>query len=155
MVESDLDDGELVADPYSRFRMSESEGLALRLVLGDEGGGLYLDAGRMEVVTPGLSPTSRMDSIAAGGELTGLAPDAWLGLRGYGALALGLGVARFSSPLRSDTESWPLAELEGSIGVMLERRISLGAGLKWQVIGFPGETVANSLVPRFTLGIRF
>ena len=59
------------------------------------------------------------------------------------------------SPSLDRPRHFGLAELGLEIGVQTEAGPFMGVGLKWVVIGYPTETVANSLIPKLVIGVAF
>jgi hypothetical protein len=71
---------------------------------------------------------------------------------GYFDFSLGIGHSEvILNGGRADHNA--LVEMQGSLGIIVWRRLSLGAGARMQVLGYPGETAAFSISPYLAAGI--
>lgn len=71
----------------------------------------------------------------------------------YGEVGLGLGVANFKLPEGNKYRAAIEASLEG--GLLLSETISIGVGVKRQIIGVPTETMATTTSLYLSTGISF
>ena len=70
----------------------------------------------------------------------------------YGSWSLGLGAAKFD--FTSDKYR-AIADFNIEGGALLSERISLGVGVKYQIVGYPSETMADATILNFNIGVRF
>lgn len=72
----------------------------------------------------------------------------------YYDIAFGLGHAETRVDA-GDTSQDSFAEVRGSLGFVFFRRLSVGVGGSFQVLGYPGKTIATSSNPSLTAALWF
>ncbi len=152
LVLSDIDEGELVPDPYRAYGFSAGSGHEVTISVSEEPA-WYLKAATMRAVSAAGETTNRFESLAFG---VGTQDHPSVGAPWfYGRISLGAGGCRFTSSGREKPKYYALGELNGELGAELSPHLTVGVGLSWQVIGYPTETVANSLIPKAVLTLGF
>lgn len=151
LVLSDIDEGELVPDAWQAYGFSSGSGHEVRVTLPGKAMP-YVALTQTRARAESGVVTHRFRTAAAGVATRGHpfagSPSV------YGLVEAGIGGCEFRSPTLSRPRHFALGELGLELGVDFGRHAFLGAGLKWSVIGYPTETVANSLSPRLLIGIR-
>ena len=152
LVLSDVDEDELVPDAWHQYGFSSGSGHEVKLTF-PTAAGLYLNLAQMRTVTEGGFMTNRFRHASLGASLHGkpIASNPAV----YGLVEAGVGGCEFESPSLDRPRHFGLAELGLEIGVQTEAGPFMGVGLKWVVIGYPTETVANSLIPKLVIGVAF
>lgn len=70
----------------------------------------------------------------------------------YYGIFVGAGGSRFKF---NKTQYKAHADLSGELGVLITKRLSISAGVKYQIIGYPTETMAEVLSLNLSLGLWF
>ena len=76
-------------------------------------------------------------------------------MNSYLILGLGAGAARFQYREIDDTEYRALGEIFTEVGVRFNQSISVGVGIKSQIIGYPGDTLAYNAMVDLSVGYWF
>ena len=74
------------------------------------------------------------------------------GISGFGIFQAGAGIVRFNF---DDEKYRGACELSAETGLLFFKTISLSTGVKFQIVGEPGETMAYTRVFYFGTGLRF
>lgn len=154
-VDGDIDESETIPDYYKDYDLAAGDGVEFRLLLGNPAdGGFYISAGSMQADDSANRAHHEFDNLSAGIAAGGTTPFAGE-MEFYGQFAFGIGVSRFSSGLEQDRKINALAEGQLELGVVFYKRLAVAMGGKLQVIGYPTETIAISLIPQTNVSFWF
>ncbi|TEW49819.1 hypothetical protein [Psychromonas algicola] len=113
----------------------------------------YLEYSTIDVKSDdGKTHSDRYQSFTFGFAFQGVISTESQFLDTYFGLFAGGGVARFSF---DEPEYKAVGEIGGEYGIIIGNRFSLGLGVKRQIIGYPGETMAQVWHGNIAAGIWF
>lgn len=145
--EDDLFDG----DDFTFLSVGPGTARALRWTHEGEAD-FYLDYASIEAEDDdGRISRRRYQALSAGLGVTERIPYSDnIGL--YGSMSFGAGISRFNF---NDIKHRAHADMAAEGGLVLFQRFTLGLGLRYQIVGYPGETMADALFVNLNGGLAF
>tara|TARA_R110002073_G_scaffold293075_1_gene458505 strand:+ start:61164 stop:61727 length:564 start_codon:yes stop_codon:yes gene_type:complete len=148
-ISADIDEDEVDPDKYTEYSLDIERVRSIRVVLPKYY--LYAHYTSMDAVDEqGRKYNNRFNSIAFGFAyemqeyLTG-------SVHWYMLLDGGGGAARFNF---DNPRSRAMGEVGAEVGLLFFRRFSVGLGIDYQLIGYPGETIAEGGYASANLGLH-
>ena len=148
-ISADIDEDEVDPDKYAEYALDVERVRSIRVVLPKYY--LYAHYTSMDAVDEqGRKYNNRFNSIAFGfaHEVQAYLTDS---MRWYMLLDGGGGAARFNF---DNPRSRVMGEVGAEVGLLFFRRMSVGLGIDYQLIGYPGETIAEGVYASANLGLH-
>ncbi|WP_317930727.1 hypothetical protein [Halioxenophilus sp. WMMB6] len=150
-VNGDKDEGGLFPDNYDEYNLDRGVAASVELNLG-EGNHWYVEYTVTDVDESEMKlPEDQYSSLVVGlrqedqHQINNT-------LSSYVGMSLGVGAARFN--LQSEKYR-ALGEMKVDAGVIINQSVVIGPGIKFQIVGYPTETMAKATFVYFRVGYKF
>lgn len=149
-VEGDLPEEDIDGGDYSYFTLDTGTAKSIKWThLGQSP--VYLEYTSIDTPSDDGSGVDKYQSLSIGLPIAGpTALNSWLDL--YGGMFFGLGGARFDL---EELKYRAHAEVSAELALLFVKTLSLGLGAKYQIVGYPSETMAEAWYMNLTLGLWF
>lgn len=150
-VKGNVDKEAFSPDNYHEYDLDPGTAISLGIHFGDDNQ-WYTEYTRVDTEHPDGSISKREYSSLVFGlrsDLKRPTNDFYTVYMGVGA---GAGVARFNL---NNEKYRALAEIKIDMGLLIGQSVTVGPGLKFQVIGDPGELMATTTIFYIETGVRF
>ena len=148
-ITADIDEDELDPNMYADYSLDVERIRAIKVAVPTYY--LYAHYTRMDAVDEqGRRYSNRYNAAAIGAfsETQSFLTD---NTRWYISVHAGVGAARFNF---ANPRTRALGEVGGEVGLLFFRHLSVGAGIDYSLIGYPGETIAEGGYVSANLGLR-